>query len=210
MSVGAIQFVTVSEEDRNLLFLKGFFEYFSRLTLFADTTVSEHPQRIRGLAGILRPTYTAYMSGGGVPGKFFRAVKLQPIRLPTPGDFDLGNNMPKPRTVAPIPKIEVIKNGSRWEVHWDYQEGEASQILSTRADYLRGYINGALDILRIDSEQVCCASEMSGAVKRLDQHQAETLHSALSQLLIPLVEAEFARLGHNACLPHVRLAAADL
>lgn len=118
--------------------------------------------------------------------------------------------MPKPRTVAPIPKIEVLKNGPRWEVHWDYQEGEASKILSKRADYLRGYINGALDILCIDPEQVCCASGMSGAVKRLDQHQAETLHSALSQLLIPLVEAEFARLERNANLPHVRLAAADL
>ena len=118
--------------------------------------------------------------------------------------------MPKPRTVAPIPKIEVIKNGPHWEVHWDYQEGEASQILFKQADYLRGYINGALDILRIDPEQVCCASGMSGAVKRLDQYQAETLHSALSQLLIPLVEAEFARLERNACLPHVRLAAADL
>ncbi|PMV27245.1 MULTISPECIES: hypothetical protein [unclassified Pseudomonas] len=96
--------------------------------------------------------------------KFSAAVKWQHIRLTTPGDFDLENNMPKSRTVAPIPKIEVIKNGPRWEVHWDYQEGEASQILSKQAGYLRGYINGALDILRIDPEQVCCASGMSGAV----------------------------------------------
>lgn len=112
--------------------------------------------------------------------------------------------MPRPRTVASIPIIEVIKNGARWEVHWDYQEGDASHILSKRADYLGGYIDGALDILRIDPEQVCCASGMSGAVKRLDQHQAETLHNALSQLLIPLVEAEFDRLERNANLPHVR------
>jgi hypothetical protein len=118
--------------------------------------------------------------------------------------------MPKPSTVAPIPIIEVIKNGSRWEVHWDYQEGDASQILFKRADYLRGYIEGALNILRIVPEQVCCASSMTGAVKRLDQHQAETLHNALSQLLIPLVEAEFDRLERNASLPHVRLGAAKV
>lgn len=168
------------------------------------------PNEYGGPAGIFKPAYTAYMSGGVYLEKFSAAVKLQHIRLPTLGDFDLGNNMPKPRTEAPIPKIEVIKNGPRWEVHWDYKEGEASQILPKQADYLRGYINGALDILRIDPEQVCCASGMSGAVKRLDQHRAETLHSALSQLLIPLVEAEFARLERNASLPHVRLAAADL
>ena len=118
--------------------------------------------------------------------------------------------MPKPSTAAPIPIIEVIKNGARWEVHWDYQEGEASQVLYKRAEYLRGYIDGTLDILRIHPEQVCCASGMTGAVKRLDQHQAETLHSALSQLLIPLVEAEFARLQRNASLPHVRIAAATV
>lgn len=116
--------------------------------------------------------------------------------------------MPKPCTSAPVPIIEVIKNGARWEVHWDYQEGEASQILSKRAEYLRGYIDGALDLLRIGPELVCCASGMTGAVKRLDQEQAEALQAALSRLLIPLVETEFARLERNACLPHVRLAAA--
>ncbi|MCF4975543.1 MULTISPECIES: hypothetical protein [Pseudomonas] len=48
------------------------------------------------------------------------------------------------------------------------------------------------------------------SAKRLEQHQAEALHSALSQLLIPLVEAELARLKRNASVPHERLAAADL
>lgn len=116
--------------------------------------------------------------------------------------------MPKPITRAPIPKIEVIRNGAQWEVHWDYQEGPASLILFKRADYLRGYIDGALDLLGIDPERVCCASGMTGTVKRLDRQKAEALHSALSQLLIPLVEAEYARLERNASLPHARLASA--
>lgn len=118
--------------------------------------------------------------------------------------------MPKLFSRAPVPKIEIIKKGAHWELHWDYQEGEASQILFKRADYLLGYINGAMDILNIAPEQVCCASSMTGAVKRLDLHQAETLHTALSELLIPLVENEFARLIHNHGLPHVRLNSANV
>lgn len=116
--------------------------------------------------------------------------------------------MPKPAVLAPVPKIDLLKNGSGWEVHWDYQEGPASQILYKRADYLRGYIDGALDLLHIDPANVCCASGMTGAVKRLDLNQAQTLHGALTQLLVPLVEAEFARLERNAELPHVRLVSA--
>ena len=118
--------------------------------------------------------------------------------------------MPKPSSVAPVPKIEVIKKCAQWEVHWDYQEGPASLILFNRADYLRGYIDGALDILGIDPECVCCASGVTGTVKRLTQHQADTLYGALNQLLVPLVEAEFARLERLAALPHVRGAAAKL
>ncbi|WP_460408613.1 hypothetical protein [Pseudomonas amygdali] len=97
-------------------------------------------------------------------------------------------------------QIEMIK----WEVHWDYQEGPASLVLFNRAEYLRGYIDGVLDMLRIAPERVCCASGVTGTVKRLDQKQAEALHSALSQLLIPMVEAEFARIARNADQPHLR------
>lgn len=118
--------------------------------------------------------------------------------------------MTKPSSVAPIPKIEVIKKGALWEVHWDYQEGPASLILFNRADYLRGYIDGALDILRIDPDCVCCASGVTGTVKRLTQHQADTLYGALNQLLVPLVEAEFARMERLADLPHLRAAAAEV
>ncbi|WLH52296.1 hypothetical protein [Pseudomonas tolaasii] len=77
-------------------------------------------------------------------------------------------------------------------------------ILFNRADYLRGYIDGALDILGIDPDCVCCASGVTGTVRRLTQHQADTLYGALNQLLPPLVEAEFARLERLAALPHVR------
>ncbi|WP_455827806.1 hypothetical protein [Pseudomonas kilonensis] len=118
--------------------------------------------------------------------------------------------MTKPCSVAPIPKIEVIKKGALWEVHWDYQEGPASLILFNRADYLRGYIDGALDILGIVPDCVCCASGVTGTVKRLTQHQADTLYGALNQLLVPLVEAEFARLERLGALPHVRGAAAKV
>lgn len=112
--------------------------------------------------------------------------------------------MPKPSTRAPIPQIEMIKKGGQWEVHWDYQEGPASLVLFNRGEYLRGYIDGVLDMLRIAPERVCCASGLTGTVKRLDQKQAEALHSALSQLLIPMVEAEFARIARNTGLPHPR------
>ncbi|RMP45695.1 hypothetical protein ALQ22_03424 [Pseudomonas savastanoi pv. retacarpa] len=98
----------------------------------------------------------------------------------------------------------MIKKGGQWEVHWDYQEGPASLVLFNRAEYLRGYIDGVLDMLRIAPERVCCASGVTGTVKRLDQKQAEALHSALSQLLIPMVEAEFARIARNADQPHLR------
>ena len=113
--------------------------------------------------------------------------------------------MPKPVTHAPIPKIEILKKGHQWEVHWDYQEAPTSLILFKRDDYLRGYIDGVLDTLKIDPKHVCCASGTTGTVKRLDQEKAEQLHTALNQLLIPLVEAEHARLERNADLPHVRL-----
>ncbi|KPX00512.1 hypothetical protein ALP58_102420 [Pseudomonas savastanoi] len=76
--------------------------------------------------------------------------------------------MPKPSTRAPIPQIEMIKKGGQWEVHWDYQEGPASLVLFNRAEYLRGYIDGVLDMLRIAPERVCCASGVTGTVKRLD------------------------------------------
>lgn len=112
--------------------------------------------------------------------------------------------MKKPSYVAPIPKIEVIKKGALWEVHWDYQEGQASLILFDRADYLRGYIDGALDILGIDPDRVCCASGVTGTVKRLTQHQANELSGALGHLLVPLVEAEFVRLERLGNLAHMR------
>ncbi|WP_232243891.1 hypothetical protein [Pseudomonas gessardii] len=79
--------------------------------------------------------------------------------------------MTKPCSVAPIPKIEVIKKGALWDVHWDYQEGPASLILFNRADYLRDYIDDALDILGIDPDCVCCASGVTGTVKRLTCNQ---------------------------------------
>jgi len=142
--------------------------------------------------------------------KFSAAVQARPTRLLSPRDFNPENTMTKPSSVAPIPKIEVIKKGALWEVHWDYQEGPASLILFNRADYLRGYIDGALDILGIDPDCVCCASGVTGTVKRLTRHQADTLYGSLNQLLVPLVEAEFARLERLGALPHVRGAAAKV
>jgi hypothetical protein len=107
----------------------------------------------------------------GVPGKSFQqAVQARPTRLLSPRDFNPENTMTKPSSVAPTPKIEVIKKGALWEVRWDHQEGPASLILFNRADYLRGYIDGALDILGIDLDCVCSASGVTGTAKKLTQH----------------------------------------
>ena len=37
--------------------------------------------------------------------------------------------MRKAATLAALPKIELIKNGEAWEVHWDYQEAPESAVL---------------------------------------------------------------------------------
>lgn len=107
---------------------------------------------------------------------------------------------------APIPIIEVIKNGKFWEVHWDYQEGRASKILFQRRHYLRGYIDGAMDMIGIKPDQVSCASGFTGTVKRLEEAKAEQLRTALHKLLVPLVEAEHQRQVKFENLPHIRLA----
>ena len=117
--------------------------------------------------------------------------------------------MHKPLPRAPIPKIEVIKNGKLWEVHWDYQEGRASGILFRRRHYLRGYIDGAMDVIGIDPNQVCCASGFTGTVKRLDEAKAEQLRARLHELLVPLVEAAHQRLEKFENLPHIRLESAS-
>lgn len=118
--------------------------------------------------------------------------------------------MRKPPSRAAIPVIEILKSGKYFEVHWDYQEGPESAILTKRAEYLRGYIDGAMDMLQIRPDCVCCASGLTGTVKRLDERQAEMLHGALTQLLVPMVQAEHARLQAFAALPHVRLAIGNL
>ena len=117
--------------------------------------------------------------------------------------------MHKPLPRTPIPVIEVIKNGKLWEVHWDYQEGRASGILFRRRHYLRGYIDGAMDMIGIHPNQVCCASGFTGTVKHLDEAKAEQLRGMLHQLLVPLVEAEHQRQEKFEKLPHIRLAAAS-
>jgi len=116
--------------------------------------------------------------------------------------------MHEPLPRAPIPVIEVFKNGKLWEVHWDYQEGRASEILFRRRHYLHGYIDGAMDVIGIKPDQVSCASGFTGTVKRLDQLKAEQLRAVLHELLIPLVEAEHQRQERFEKLPHIRMEAA--
>lgn len=115
--------------------------------------------------------------------------------------------MRKPASRAAVPVIEIIKKGAAWEVHWDYQEAPESSILFKRRDYLRGYIDGTMDDLGINPECVCCASGLTGAVKRLNEEQATKLHAALDRLLIPIVTNEFNRLQKMGDLPHLRLVA---
>lgn len=110
---------------------------------------------------------------------------------------------------AAVPIIETIKKGTAFEVHWDYQEAPESAVLFKHQDYLRGYIDGTLGALGIRPSKICCASGLTGAIKRLSQDQAKGLHSALDRVLIPMVTDEFTRLKKIGDLPHLRLFAND-
>lgn len=70
-------------------------------------------------------------------------------------------------------------------MHRDYQEGRASGPLFRRRYYLRGYIDGAMDVIGIKPDQVSCASGCTGTVKRLDELKAEQLRAVLHELLVP-------------------------
>lgn len=117
--------------------------------------------------------------------------------------------MRKTASRAAVPIIEIIKNGAAWEVHWDYQEAPESSILFQRREYLRGYIDGTMDDLGIQPDNVLCASGLTGTVKRLNEDQALKLHDALNRLLIPIVAKEFTRLQSASELPHLRLVDVD-
>lgn len=117
--------------------------------------------------------------------------------------------MRKTASRAAVPIIEIIKKGAAWEVHWDYQEAPESSILFKRREYLRGYIDGTMDDIGIHPDKVCCASGLTGAVKRLSEDQAVKLRDALDRVLIPIVTKEFTRLQAMEMLPHLRLAAAE-
>ncbi|MEG8232741.1 hypothetical protein [Pseudomonas orientalis] len=112
--------------------------------------------------------------------------------------------MRKTASRAAVPIIEMIKNGAGWEVHWDYQEAPESSILFQRREYLRGYIDGTMDGLGIPPDNVLCASGVTGTVKKLDEHQAADLRSALERVLIPIVTKEFMRLQNMQNLLHLR------
>lgn len=111
-----------------------------------------------------------------------------------------------PCPVHRSPSSMVIKNGKLWEVHWDYQESRASGILFRRRDYPSGYIESPMDMIRIKSDQMLCASDFTGTVKRLDEFKAEQHRAVLHQILVPLVETEHQRQEKFQSLPHVPLA----
>lgn len=117
--------------------------------------------------------------------------------------------MRKPASQAAEPIIEIKKNSSTWEVHWDYQEAPESSVLFKRQEYLGGYIDGSMDMLGILPANVLCASSVTGSVKKLTQEQATKLRDALERLLIPVVKNEFTRLQKLNDLPHLRLAASE-
>ena len=117
--------------------------------------------------------------------------------------------MRKTASRAAIPIIEIIKKGAAWEVHWDYQEAPESSILSKRGEYLRGYIDGTMDDLGIHPDNVCCASGLTGAVKKLTEDQAVRLRDALNRVLIPAVTKEFTRLQNMDNLPLLRMVDAE-
>jgi hypothetical protein len=113
--------------------------------------------------------------------------------------------MRKTASRAAVPIIEVIKKGAAWEVHWDYQEAPESSILFQRREYLRGYIDGTMDDIGIHPDNVCCASGVTGTVKKLTEDQAVRLGDALNRVLVPIVTKEFTRLQNMSDLPHLRM-----
>lgn len=117
--------------------------------------------------------------------------------------------MRKPASQAAEPIIQIMKNSSTWEVHWDYQEAPESSVLFKRKEYLGGYIDGSMDMLGILPANVLCASSVTGSVKKLTEKQATKLRDALERLLIPAVKNEFKRLQKLNELPHVRLATSE-
>ena len=117
--------------------------------------------------------------------------------------------MRKTASRAAVPIIEIIKNGAAWEVHWDYQEAPESSILFQRREYLRGYIDGTMDVLGIHPDHVLCASGLTGTVKKLNEDQAVKLGDALNRVLIPIVTKEFTRLQNMNNLPHLRMVDAE-
>jgi hypothetical protein len=117
--------------------------------------------------------------------------------------------MREPASQAAVPVIEIIKAGAAWEVHWDYQEAPESSVLFKRREYLGGYIDGTMDDIGILPGNVCCASGLTGSVKRLTHDQAVRLRDALDRLLIPIVTNEFNRLKNMGDLPHLRLVTQD-
>lgn len=106
-------------------------------------------------------------------------------------------------TNAALPAIEIIRKGSVWEVHWDYQEAPESSILFRRREYLDGYIDGVMDEIGIRPEKVSCASGRTGSVKRLAEEEAIRLRDALHRLLVPIVSNEFNRLKSLGEIPSV-------
>jgi hypothetical protein len=94
-------------------------------------------------------------------------------------------------------------------VHWDYQEAPESSILFQRGEYLSGYIDGTMDDLGIDPDNVLCASSVTGTVKKLSEDQAVKLRDALNRVLIPIVTKEFTRLQNMSDLPHLRTVDAE-
>lgn len=112
-------------------------------------------------------------------------------------------------TAPALPVIELLKR-TGWEVHWDYQESPESGVLFKNREYLRGRVDGILDVLGIDPKCVCCASGFTGTVKRLPKGQAEALHAALTRLLVPLVTNEHARLARLHPPLHPLLDAANI
>ena len=106
-----------------------------------------------------------------------------------------------------LPIIEVKKNGSKFEVHWDYQDSPETQVLRAQRERLDGFIDGALVALEIPSKNAVCAIALTGIVKKLDESTAIKLAKILTDLLHPLVSAEYTRQVKNANLPHVKYAA---
>lgn len=114
---------------------------------------------------------------------------------------------PEVNPIPALPKIEVLSDGNRFRIDWDYEEAPESRVL-LNDQYLEGYIAGVITTLDIPKSNISCATARTGTIRRLPQSVALKLAELLAGVLHPAVTEEHRRMKYEANLPHIRAARA--